>query len=187
MSVKRPIYLAVAALALSQGGCLLVAAGCAGGAGLGYAYYQGKVCQTYLASLHDTRAAVRAALADLAMPVMEEEWQGTTGFLKSALSDGDAVRIYLNLENSKFPADGPVTRVCVRVAAFGDHPASGRILDQIAAHLAPIPPAAAPGALPTWTGALPPAAPPPAAQLPSTVEPPALPKEMLPNPKSLPQ
>ena len=182
---NRLFYLAVAALALTQGGCLLIAAGCAGGAAAGYCYCNGKLCNTYLASLDDTWSATRTALADLAMPVLEEERQGTNGFIKSKLSDGDIVRIYLDLQESKFPADGPVTRVCVRVAAFGDHPASGRILDQIGVHLAPPAAGAAsavpPHALPTWTGTAP-----PKLQPPTTVEPPPLPKEMLPNPKTLP-
>jgi len=195
--LRNPLYLFVAGLAVVQAGCLAVAAGAAGGAAVGYVYCQGKVCQTYAASLQDTEAATRSALADLGMPVEEEEFDATGGFFRSKTSDGDAVRIHLDVQESKFPADGPLTRVCVRVATFGDHPVSARMLDQIGVHLTP-------GALPppgTWSGVGPPPPvagavarpnaeppriappPPPAGALPpTTAPPPLLPPESVPQP-----
>lgn len=190
MGSIRCLYFAVAGLALMQGGCLLVAAGCAGGAAAGYCYCNGKVCHTYLSGFDDTWAATKTALADLGMPVVEEEKQGTCGFIKAKLNDGETVRIHVDLQYSKFPVDGPVTRVCIRVSCFGDHPASARILDQIGFHLAPAPPpgitaTAPPNHPPAWTGATAPG--PPVVPPPTTKEPPTLPKEILPNPNSLPK
>src|SRR5262249_21380385 len=115
----------VAGLALGSAGCLAAALGCAGAAAAagGFVYIQGNACQRFAASLNDAWAASRTALTDLGMPIQEEKREGDTGLLRSQTTDGEAVRINLQAEPSKFPADGPQTRVCVRVGAFGDHPA----------------------------------------------------------------
>lgn len=175
MAPRNLLYLAVATLTLAQGGCLWIAAGAAGGAAVGYAYNQGKVCQTFAASFDDTWAATRTALADLGMPLLEEEREnGGNGFYKSQVGKDD-VRIYLDVQSSRFPADGPQTRVCVRVATFGDQPASARLLDQIGAHLAP------PGASAVPPGTPPPLAPQPVNLSPPTVIPPPPPPGALPT------
>lgn len=191
---RRALYLAVAIMVLTQSGCLAVAAGVAGGAALGAAYYCGKDCRSFPASSDDTVAATKAALADLGMPVVGEQIEGGEVTIKSQTSDGDPVRIYLHVEGSKFPADGPLSKVTVRVATFGDHPVSNRVLDQISAHLAPagmasVPPPGAvlpasgvggpsaitvPGKPPAVSVAAP-TAPPPGAFPPTTAPPPELP------------
>src|SRR5438552_17316486 len=43
-----------AGLILANSGCLLVAAGAAGGAAVGYAYYKGKIDETYAAAFNDS-------------------------------------------------------------------------------------------------------------------------------------
>jgi hypothetical protein len=205
MEVKRLVnrhllYVAAALLALLPGGCLWVAAGAAGGAAVGAAYCYGKVCQTFPSSLDDSVAAAKTALSDLGMPMLEDRRDSGTAFIKSQTSDGDAVRIYLDPEVSKFPADGPLTKVTVRVAAFGDHPVSNRVLDQIAAHLTPAPLAsAAPSGMPVaaagtvapsairqaGAGSAPPQItappPPPGTFPPTTAPPPELPPEPAPK------
>jgi hypothetical protein len=135
---RRMAWLLLAALAVGNTGCLLVAAGAgvAGGAA-GYAYYQGRVARTYLANLEDTWSATVTALGELGMPVVSSERIGNTGTIVSRTADGDRVNITLDLETSRIPAEGKVTRVCIRVAVFGDHPVSNRILDQIGFHLVP--------------------------------------------------
>jgi hypothetical protein len=168
---RRILHVAVALLALAHGGCLWVAAGAAGGAAAGAAYYYGKVCQTYPSSLDDSTAATKTALADLGMPVLEEKREGGEMFMKSQTSDGDPVRIYLNPEASKFPADGPLTKVTVRVGAFGDHPSSNRVLDQIGVHLAP---ASVASAGPPGTAVAATTAPPPIARVAASGPPPAI-------------
>jgi len=131
-------------LILSRSGCLWIAAGGMGGAAVGYAYYKGKVCGVYNACLADTWAATHTALGELGMPVVSEENHVARGFIESRTADGERVRIYFEMEPSKFPVEGEVTRVCVRIATFGDRLVSERILDQVGLHLTPVNPYVAP-------------------------------------------
>src|SRR5207248_580608 len=130
-------YALLAGLLLVNSGCLLVAAGAAGGAAAGYAYVQGKLCDSYNAAFSDCWAATHTALTELGMPIESEEHEASTGSIASRTADGERVRIHLKTLAAQIPADGQVTRVCVRVATFGDHPVSNRLLDQIGVHLAP--------------------------------------------------
>jgi hypothetical protein len=161
---------------LANSGCLLATAGVAGGAVAGYAYYKGKVCDTYNANWDDTWAATRTALGELGMPIVKEERKGSEGFLESRTADGQRVRIYVEDEMSRFPAEGKISRVSVRVAIFGDGPVSNRVLDQVGAHLAPAPLLAAP-APPAATGVMPTGASLPASVPRETPPPPLLPPE----------
>jgi hypothetical protein len=129
------MYVVVASATLCQGGCLLVAAGAAGGAAAGYAYYKGRICQSYVADFEDAWAATHTALAELGLPVISEERQTNCGTIKSQTSDGDRVRIALDVIPSRIPVEGSLTRICVRVGTFGDHPVSERVLSQVGAHL----------------------------------------------------
>jgi hypothetical protein len=132
-------YVALAALGLGNGGCLLVAAGVAGGAAAGVAYWNGKVPEYFNANLDDAWAACRTALGELGMPVVGEERDAEGGCIESRTADGDKVRVSLQVVGSKIPAEGPLTRVAVRVGVFGDHPVSHRILGQVSAHLVAVP------------------------------------------------
>jgi hypothetical protein len=162
----RLIPLALAGLALANSGCLMVAAGVAAGgaAAGGYAYYKGRVSREYVANLDDAWNACHLALADLGMPVGTEDRSGGSATIDSRTADGAAVHITFDLENSRIPAEGNVTRVGVRVGtfSFGDQVVSERILDQIGAHLVPgyrtsaavppqtAPPPLAPEPAPSW-------------------------------------
>jgi hypothetical protein len=156
--VRRILAIAVAAVAVVQGGCLVVAAGVAGGAAAaGYCYYKGRVCQEYPASLADTLAAVRTSLAELQFPITKEETKSESAYVTSRTADGSKVSIELDLVPSRVPADGTLTRVGIRVGlAFGDEAVSKRILDQVSLHLVP--------------GPMVPAAPAPAPVLPPPVQ-----------------
>ena len=132
----RAAYVILAAVALANSGGLVVAAGAAAGAATGYLYMEGNIHRFYAANLDDVQNATRTALADLGMPLIGESREGGSGFLESKTTDGERVRIYLDVQDSGDPA-GPLTRVGVRVATFGDRPVSQRLLDQIGAHLAP--------------------------------------------------
>jgi hypothetical protein len=135
----------VAAVALTQAGCLLVAAGVAGGAAAtGYVYYKGRLYRDYPAGLGDSLAAVRTALVELQFPITGEEVKNGSGYLTSKTADGSTVRIYLEPVASRVPAEGTLTRVSIRVGAFGDEAVSTRLLDQVSLHLVPAPPARTP-------------------------------------------
>jgi hypothetical protein len=125
------------ALALANTGCLLVAAGAAGGAAAGYAYYKGKITEIYSAGFDDSWAATQTALRELGMPILKEDRGTATGTIDTRTADDDQVRIYLEAIKSSIPAEGQITRISVRVATFGDRPVSDRILYQIGLHLAP--------------------------------------------------
>jgi len=201
LAVVTGLTLLFAVMALANSGCLLLVAGAAGGAAAGYAYAKGKVCEVYNSGFNDSWAAVHTSLAELAMPILKEELQGEEGFITSQTADGDRVRIRVNSVESQIPAQGRVTRVCVRVATFGDHPVSNTILNQVGLHLAPAPAAgwaapatAAPtarlGVIQAGATAEPPlASPAPAGNLPQaqTAPPPLLPAEPVPVGKTPPK
>jgi hypothetical protein len=135
-AARRILCLAAAALAAAQAGCLFVAAGVAGGAAAtGYYYYKGRYYREYPAGLADAMAAVRTALGELQFPLISEEVKNATAYVESKAADGSHIRIYLDSVSSPVPADGTLTRVAVRVGAFGDEDISRRILDQVSAHL----------------------------------------------------
>jgi hypothetical protein len=132
----RAAYLGLAGLMLASSGCLAAAAGTAGGAAaLGYFYYKGEMDQKYHASVEDTFAATRAALADLRMPVIKEELKDGAGSIESRTTDNSKVHISFTTQQGKIPAEGSYALVGVRVGVFGDDPVSEKVLAQIGAHL----------------------------------------------------
>jgi hypothetical protein len=159
-------YLALAAVALANAGCLVAAAAGAAGGVAGYAYYKGKVCRTYLANVEDVRAASRTALAELQMPVLSDVPGERGGKIESRAGD-DSVVIALDVQDSPVAGEGPLTQVSVRVATFGSEALSDRILDQIGYHL--LPPSRLAPAPPKLSSPPPPVAP---APLPQTAAPP---------------
>src|SRR5438876_12263860 len=84
-----------AAIALANSGCLLVAAGAAGGAAVGYAYYKGKITEVYSAGFNDAWAAAHTALNELGMPILKEERGSETGTIDSRTADDEQVRLSL--------------------------------------------------------------------------------------------
>jgi hypothetical protein len=167
-SSRRAAYLLLIALALVNSGCLLIAAGVgAGGAAAGYAYFKGNVCRTYPASFADVWAAAQTSLTELGMPIETPRQRGNEGSLTTRTADGSRVFVEIGMQASRVPSEGQVTRVCVRVATFGDESFSQRLLDQIGYHLVPATRIGPPAPLP-----------PPAAQ--QTAPPPLLPPEPVP-------
>ncbi len=151
--VRRMLLFALlAGLALTPTGCLFLAAGAAGGAAVGYAYYRGKVSETYQAPFGDAWAATRTALTELGMPVVAESRDAAGGFIESRTGTGERVHVLLEALPNPIPAEGGQTRVGVRVAHFGDRAVSERILYQVGlhvtpaslAHVRPLPPASPP-------------------------------------------
>src|SRR2546430_117304 len=112
----RAAYFLIGLACLANAGCLaaLVGAGAAAGGAGGYAYYKGNVCQSYPAAHDDAWFAAHAALADLGMPIVEENQ--AKGVIVSKTGDGDKVHVQVQALANRVPADGPATRVGVRVA-----------------------------------------------------------------------
>jgi len=81
----------------------------------------------------------------LQLPTITEEPGTGEAFVLSRTADDSKVRIYLETVPSRIPAEGALTRVSIRVGAFGDEAVSARILDQVSRHLGP-PPLVAPAA-----------------------------------------
>jgi hypothetical protein len=135
--MKRALaYSLIVSAALANGGCLaiLAGAGVVGGCcGVAYVYAKGKLCGTYQTSVDNAWSAARAGLADLGMPVVKENL--VKGFIDSKTADGACVRVSIHSRQSRIPADGLLTDICVRVGVFGDKVVSERILDQIGMHL----------------------------------------------------
>jgi hypothetical protein len=125
----------LAAIALANCGCLLVAAGSAAGAAAGIAYVNGKVSATYFAYPNDVWMATRQGLTDLGMPLMKESFDGFKGSLESKTAEGD--KVYINLECLPSPGlvEGAFTRLSIRIASFGDRDHSERIFQQIGSHV----------------------------------------------------
>jgi hypothetical protein len=160
MRWSRLLYLVLAGLALGNAGCLVMAAAAGAGAAgaTGYAYYRGKVSQTYAANLDQVWTATHAALGELGMPVVSADRSTRTASIESRTVT-DRVQITLEMQPSPIPADGPLTRVGVRVATFGDEVISQRLHERIAAHLGTVRPTLAPIPVPVPNGGGP-AAPP---------------------------
>jgi hypothetical protein len=136
----RVATLVLAALALANAGCLLVAAGTAAGgaAAAGYVYYNGLLYRDYPAGMADTLAALKAALLDLQFPLLSEKIDTGEVYVSSRTADGSTIRIWLDVVPSPIPVEAPLTRVSIRVGFSGDRIVSARILDQTTSHLAPL-------------------------------------------------
>jgi hypothetical protein len=140
--IKRWGWLAgllVAAVALLNSGCAVVAVGACAAAGgaAGYAYYKGNVSRDYAARPEDVRLATRTALHELGLAVSNESGE-TTGAMESETASGERVNITIDTQGINLPGDGTMTRVGVRVGAFGNLEMSNRIQDQIGMHLVPV-------------------------------------------------
>jgi hypothetical protein len=135
--VVRTVYLVVAAIALANGGCLALAiGGAAGGAAAGYALYQrGEWYRDYPANLDNTDAALKAALAELGLFVINEKREDDVITIDSRTGDDVKIRIQLKSVVSSIPADGATTHVSIRIGVFGDEALSTRIHEQVSLHL----------------------------------------------------
>jgi hypothetical protein len=123
------------ALALSQAGCLLAAAGATAGVGA-YAYYRGNVTEQYAVEFGEAYQASKAALADMAMPVIREHHSGLAGTIESSLEDGTKVTVSIEEKPRYMAGDGHTSEVGVRVGVFGDQKLSAKMQQQIGTRLA---------------------------------------------------
>lgn len=175
---KFPLLL-LAALSLFQGGCIFVAAGAAGAGAATYFYLRGKLCQEYYASFADSWQAVLTTLQEQGFTVTRQENNGADGTISSKTTDGSAITISLTSQASRAPAEKNVTRVCIRIGAWGDEPLSARLLTQIGSHLVPtgLQPAGVPTATTPTSSPIRPAS---WSEPRETAPPPELPREPIP-------
>ncbi len=122
------VGLALGLLLPGASGCLVVAAGAAGGAVVGYAYYKGEVLSDFSAPFADTLAATRGALADLGTTVEKEDGAAGAVTLHGRTAGGDNVKVTVISRTA-------ATEVGVRVGVFGNTAVSERTLDQVGARL----------------------------------------------------
>jgi hypothetical protein len=153
---RRLVLGGMAIFLLANAGCIAAAAvagtAAAGGAA-GYFYLRGNVRDEFNADFNTTWVTTKAALADLRMPVTRENRDDKHGTIETKTGTGDTVTLTLETLVSKVPADGPITRVGVRVGTLGDEKVSDRILEQVAYRLSPAPPL--PAVVPPGSGVAP--------------------------------
>jgi hypothetical protein len=144
--VSRTAFIAVAAVALANAGCLIAAVGAAAGgaAAVSYAYTTAPLMREYPVNYANALASVKTSLTELQFPLIKELPDGASTLIETRTGDGVTVKIYLDVLTSPVPADGSITRISVRVGHFGDDAISARIQDQIAKHM-PAPPTPPPG------------------------------------------
>jgi hypothetical protein len=138
-------YALIGLLLLANGGCIWVALGgaaAAGGAAASYVYVRGRLYHDYHTDLAHAQAGVQAAMNELQLTLLQRELDDNKVTFETSAADGTAITVYLKTWAGRIPTDGPVTRVSVRVGAFGDEEVSARILQQVDQHLLP------PGQLP---------------------------------------
>ena len=112
--------LLLTAVALANSGCLLAVAGVAAAGTAGYLLYDdGELVHRYDANLVDVQNATRAALIELRLPLINEKSSGRSATLTTRTA-GETVEIQLDAHTPTSPAEGPVTRVGVRVGTWGD-------------------------------------------------------------------
>lgn len=132
---------------LSQSGCLWLAVGAvaAGGAAAAYTYMQNQVSQEFPTSLDQALAATRLAMEELKFPTMNQKRDVGQATLETKTTDNMRISIRLVALNSRIPAEAGATRITVRVGNLvGDQDVCGRIMNQIASHIAPSTPATSP-------------------------------------------
>jgi hypothetical protein len=173
MTIRGTIQLVFAIGLLLNGGCLAATVGAVGAAGAGYAYYRGNITREFAATYDDTRAAVYTSFAAMGMPIVGEERTGNMGSVTGITGVGDRVQVSIDHLPAVIPADGPRTRVGVRVGTFGDQSLSDRLLHEVAGRLQPGSSRAPLAATPSWGPPAPSSdAITPAAHTPQTLEPP---------------
>jgi hypothetical protein len=142
------LYLVVAGVALGSSGCLVAAAtGVAAAGGVGaYFYCTGSVSREYHVPVDQAFAAVQGALADLGITPAGPDHTENGHKLQTRTGDNKKVEVTVTAVPLRVPADGPQTKVSIRVGVFGDQPLSERFLDLVQSRLGgPVPVTALPG------------------------------------------
>ena len=118
------LFVAVASLASSGCALLLVGTGAAIGAGT-VAYLGGELQATEDAPLDKARQAAEAALSDMKLPITKTVTEAGATTLVARGADDTRIEIKLTVVSPT------VTRVGIRIGAFGDEALSLHILEKI--------------------------------------------------------
>jgi hypothetical protein len=111
-------------------GCIALLAGGAAGAGSAV-YIKGQLKEDFSVSVATAHTASVAALKELNLPIIEDNFDKLTAKMKSRFADGNDVWIdieYITLESSK---------LTIRVGILGDERKARQILDAIHNHIPP--------------------------------------------------
>jgi hypothetical protein len=139
--------LALAGVVLAAGaGCMPLVIGglVAAGGAAGYAYYAGAYHRDYEAGAAEVRLAARTVLQEMGTPVLEEHSDLNGGWVVSTTPTGQRLSVTFNDFPDPNSPSGFVTRVGVRVSAFGDAEFSRSFLDHLATRVRPVPAAPVP-------------------------------------------
>ncbi len=147
-------WVLLALLLLLNNGCLGVVAGVAavgGAATVGYFYVRGEAIRDYPVSMERAHAAVLAGLTEMQLQEVRQREKPADPnkiTVETRLTDGTLARINLTAVGPLIPADGPVTRIGVRISPFGNEELSIRFQDTFAKYLAPAVPLQPPVGVP---------------------------------------
>jgi|GEM_PF-1286392 hypothetical protein len=131
MNIRRAALAIMAAIALSQSGCLMLAATAVGGSAAGVAYVRGRYTETVAGNVRETATATLSALHDIGMPADKQNIGRTGGEIDAWTPNGHPLMIDLESIAGLSPEEPPKTKVGIRFGPFGDKSQSERIIAQI--------------------------------------------------------
>lgn len=119
---------ALCATLFSQMGCVAAAVGAAAGAGA-IVYVKGTLEETMSYPTPVVYNAVRAALRDLKVPVLEDKHDSLTAELKGKFADNTTLWIWID------SASSTASTLKIRVGTWGEENRSRQVLDKVHRHL----------------------------------------------------
>ena len=118
----------IVAAACSSSGCVWVAAGAATGAA-GYAWISNKLVKDYVHSASELNQAVKQALDELRLPVIDENTDRISGLFRAQFADGKSIRIHIEALTEY------TARMTIRVGFWGDRKRSEMLMNTIEKYL----------------------------------------------------
>ena len=122
------VLLSLLIIAAELTGCIALLAGGAAGAGSAV-YIKGQLKEDLNVSVTTVHNASIAALKDLNLPIVEDNFDKLSAKMKSRFADGQDV--WINIEYAQLDT----AKLTIRVGVLGDEPKARQILDAIHKHL----------------------------------------------------
>jgi len=116
----------MAIIVVTQSGCLVAAAGAAGGT---VAYMKGDVEAVVEGNVEQTFNATKAAMDELKMPLLATWSSAMEGHVEARVGTDNKATVNINGQSEK------LSKVSIRVGTFGDQGLSQAILEKIKANL----------------------------------------------------